>query len=166
MELVVLNDEFDNFRKHHEEQFWTMRALKLNSKKSAQRLACVTQDTAIDEASAAYLQRRNEIAASGLADPQRAESIGSVPVPTLISVKSNADAGPEVAAVGENVHDIKRSFYEDGRSNQHGNTIDAYDDDIGPDNERDAQNSNTEQSPRTKKRKGSAQEEVTSAPLL
>ncbi|KAF8931921.1 hypothetical protein BGZ47_011628 [Haplosporangium gracile] len=132
----VLNDEFDKFRKHHEEQFWTTRALKLNSKTSAQRLACVAQDTAVDEASAAY---------------------GNIPVPSLLSAEDNTGAGLEVAAVGENVHDMKRGFYDDERFNQPGNTIDAYDDDIGPDNERDAQNSNAEQSPRTKKRKSSTQ---------
>ncbi|KAG0255819.1 hypothetical protein BG011_004912, partial [Mortierella polycephala] len=85
----VLNGEFDRFRGRHEEQFWTTRALKLDSKKSAQRLACVAQDAAVDEASAAY--------------------------------------------------NVERGFYDDDRPDQHGNTNDAYDDDVNPDSEYDAQ---------------------------
>ncbi|KAF9578095.1 hypothetical protein BGW38_006307, partial [Lunasporangiospora selenospora] len=54
--------------------------------------------------------------------------------------------------------DSKRGFYED-RLDQHDSTNDAYDDDLGPGNECDAENAsaNAEYSPATKKRKGSKQ---------
>ncbi|KAI8595727.1 hypothetical protein EDD21DRAFT_390372 [Dissophora ornata] len=71
----VLNDEFDKFRKHHEGQFWTTRALRLNSKNRSQELAIEAQNTATDEASAAFAHRRKEIAASSRADPLSNESI-------------------------------------------------------------------------------------------
>ncbi|KAF9159199.1 hypothetical protein BGX21_002992 [Mortierella sp. AD011] len=39
---------------HYEERFWTKYALKLNSERTAQELACAAQDTAVEEAKSAY----------------------------------------------------------------------------------------------------------------
>ncbi|KAF8917511.1 hypothetical protein BGZ58_005106, partial [Dissophora ornata] len=61
---TFLNAKFDKFREHYAEQFWTKYSLRLNSERTAQRLALAAQDTAVEEAEAAYGERRNAIAAA------------------------------------------------------------------------------------------------------
>ncbi|KAF9579965.1 hypothetical protein BGW38_003564, partial [Lunasporangiospora selenospora] len=77
-----------------------------------------------------------------------------IPVSSLLPVESNADVSPRIGS-RESVRDIRRGFYDEDLSDQHGDANDAYDDDIGPDNECDVHNLNVERSPPTKKRKGS-----------
>ncbi|KAK3808244.1 MAG: hypothetical protein J3R72DRAFT_88048 [Linnemannia gamsii] len=136
-----LQAAYKDFQEHNEEQLWAKHSLELNTVRTARRLARAAQDTAVEEAEAAYAHRRNEVAASVFAD-QHAESSGTgdFPTPSLPSIEFNTGAGPKVAATGES-----------------DNSNDAYDDDISPDNEYDAQNPNVEPSPPTKKRKSSKQ---------
>lgn len=49
-----LQEAYQNFKEHKEEQFWTKYSLRLNTKQTAQRLALAAQDTAVEEAEAAY----------------------------------------------------------------------------------------------------------------
>ncbi|KAI1297564.1 hypothetical protein EDD11_007037, partial [Mortierella claussenii] len=49
-----LQKSYNYFKEHSEEQFWSKHSLRLNTKLSAQKLARAAQDTAVDEAEAAY----------------------------------------------------------------------------------------------------------------
>lgn len=49
-----LHAKFDRFKMHYADQFWTKYSLRLNSERTAQRLALAAQDTAVEEAEAAY----------------------------------------------------------------------------------------------------------------
>ncbi|KAG0226144.1 hypothetical protein BGX31_007385 [Mortierella sp. GBA43] len=53
----TLKEEFVLFRMNRMKQFWEARILKLNTKSNARKLACDAQDTAVEEASAAFGNR-------------------------------------------------------------------------------------------------------------
>ncbi|KAF9307967.1 hypothetical protein BG003_011802, partial [Podila horticola] len=51
---TFLKSKFSKFQVHYAEQFWAKYSLRLNSERTAQRLALAAQDTAVEEAEAAY----------------------------------------------------------------------------------------------------------------